>query len=63
METIYGLLPFIIIIGLAMAGVLFWAVKSDQYDDMEGDASRILMDEDDPLLPQDNRERKKEKER
>jgi hypothetical protein len=27
-------------------------VKSGQYDDLEGDAHRILMDEDDPLLPE-----------
>jgi len=31
---------------------LFWALKSGQYDDMEGEANRILMDDDDPLLPQ-----------
>jgi cbb3-type cytochrome oxidase maturation protein len=29
-------------------GVLIWAVKTNQYDDLEGDASRILMDDDDP---------------
>ena len=34
-----------------MVGVLVWAVKSGQYDDLEGDAHRILMDDDDPLLP------------
>lgn len=34
-----------------MVGVLVWAVKSGQYDDLEGDGQRILMDEDDPLLP------------
>lgn len=40
-----------IILGLIMVGILVWAVKSGQYDDLEGDASRILMDDDDPLLP------------
>ncbi len=46
------LIPGMIFLGLVMVGVLVWAVKSGQYDDLEGDAHRILMDEDDPLLPQ-----------
>lgn len=36
--------------GLAAVGVL-WAVKNGQYDDLEGPAQRILMDDDDPLIP------------
>lgn len=36
--------------GLAAAGVL-WAVKNGQYDDLEGPAQRILMDDDDPMIP------------
>lgn len=51
MDVIYGLIPAMIILGLIMVGVLVWAVKSGQYDDLEGDANRILMDDDDPLLP------------
>lgn len=30
---------------------IFWAIKSGQFDDFEGPAQRILMDEDDPMLP------------
>jgi len=63
MEVIYGLIPAMIFLGLVMVGILVWAVKNGQYDDLEGDASRILMDDDDPLLPgNDNskNERKKE---
>uniref|UniRef100_E6QSM9 Nitrogen fixation protein fixS (Modular protein) n=1 Tax=mine drainage metagenome TaxID=410659 RepID=E6QSM9_9ZZZZ len=30
---------------------IFWAIKSGQFEDLEGPAQRILMDEDDPLLP------------
>ena len=51
MEVIYWLIPAMIILGLVMVGILVWAVKSGQYDDLEGDANRILMDDDDPLLP------------
>lgn len=40
----------LLFIGLAAAGIL-WAVKNGQFDDMEGPAQRILMDDDDPLIP------------
>jgi cbb3-type cytochrome oxidase maturation protein len=46
MDVIYGLIPGMIILGLIMVGVLFWAARSGQFDDLEGDAHRILMDED-----------------
>ena len=49
MNVIYGLIPLMIVIGLVMVVVFFWTVKSGQYDDMEGDSNRILMDEDEPL--------------
>ena len=35
---------------LLVVGV-FWAIRSGQFDDLEGPAQRILMDEDDPMLP------------
>lgn len=47
MDIIYLLLPVALIIVLIIIGVFFWAVKSDQFDDMEGPAHRILMDDDD----------------
>lgn len=40
----------IVFVGLAAAGI-FWAIKSGQYDDLEGPAQRILMDDDDPMIP------------
>lgn len=46
MEVIYGLIPSMLLIGLVAVGVLFWAARSGQFDDMEGDGQRILMDED-----------------
>ena len=51
MEVIYGLIPGMLLFGLVMVGVLFWAARSGQYEDLEGPANRILMDDDDPLLP------------
>jgi cbb3-type cytochrome oxidase maturation protein len=50
MDVIYGLIPGMLILGLIMVGVLFWAARSGQFDDLEGDAHRILMD--DELNPQ-----------
>ena len=38
---------FVLLIALGV----FWSIKSGQFDDLEGPAERILMDDDDPLLP------------
>ncbi|HBH36116.1 MAG TPA: cbb3-type cytochrome oxidase assembly protein CcoS [Gammaproteobacteria bacterium] len=46
MEVIYGLIPFMIILGLGAVALLFWAARNGQFDDMDGEAHRILMDED-----------------
>ena len=46
MDVIYGLIPGMIILGLIAVGVLFWAARNGQFDDLEGDGRRILMDED-----------------
>jgi cbb3-type cytochrome oxidase maturation protein len=46
MEVIYGLIPGMLILGLVAVVVLFWAARSGQFDDLDGDAHRILMDDD-----------------
>jgi cbb3-type cytochrome oxidase maturation protein len=48
MEVIYGLLPGMLLLGVIGVAVFFWAVRSGQYDDMDGAANRILMD-DEPM--------------
>jgi len=50
-----GVLIFLFVLSgvfvlLIVLGV-FWSIKSGQFDDLEGPAERILMDDDDPLLP------------
>jgi cbb3-type cytochrome oxidase maturation protein len=52
MDVIYGLIPLMIGLGLIGVVIFIWSVRSGQYDDLEGDANRILMDDDDPLLPE-----------
>jgi cbb3-type cytochrome oxidase maturation protein len=66
MEVIYGLIPGMIVLGLVAVGVLFWAARSGQFDDLEGDAHRILMDDDakpDPRCFPDADEKPAEQER
>jgi cbb3-type cytochrome oxidase maturation protein len=46
MEVIYGLIPGMILLGLVAVAVLFWAARTGQFDDLEGEAHRILMDDD-----------------
>ena len=51
MEILYILIPLgVIVFGIAIWGFL-WAVKSGQFEDMEGPAHRILMDDDDIRIP------------
>lgn len=40
------------VVMMLLAGVgIFWAIKSGQFEDLEGPAQRILMDDDDPMIP------------
>ncbi len=52
MEVIYTLIPGMILLGLILVAVLVWAVKRGQYDDLDGDSQRILMDDDEELVRQ-----------
>ena len=60
MEVIRGLIPLMIILGIVGVIIFFWSVRSGQYEDLEGDANRILMDDDDPLLPDNDQDNKKD---
>lgn len=56
MEILYLLIPLgLLVLGVAIWGFL-WAVKTGQFDDMEGPAHRILMDDDDIRIPTRNPE-------
>ena len=51
MEILFILIPLGILILAVMVAAFFWAIKSGQFEDMEGPAYKILMDDDDPLDP------------
>jgi cbb3-type cytochrome oxidase maturation protein len=46
MDVIFGLIPGMILLGLVGVLIFFWAVRSGQYDDMDGAAHRIFDDDD-----------------
>lgn len=52
MEILYLLIPVSILFLLVAVAAFVWAVKNGQFEDMEGPAYRIIMDDDnDPLIP------------
>mgnify|MGYP001387869263 CR=1 FL=1 len=59
MTILYMLIPLsLILLGLAV-WAFFWAVKNDQFEDLEGPAHRILFDEDDNDLTPETREQRR----
>ena len=54
MEIIYLLIPISLILLAGIVWILLWAVRDGQYDDLEGPAHRILMDEDRIVGSDDN---------
>ena len=42
------LIPIALGLGLAGLAAFFWAMQSGQYDDMDGAALRILIDDEEP---------------
>lgn len=45
MEIVYVLLPLSLLLALLGLGAYLWSVKSGQYDDLDGDRLRVLLDE------------------
>ncbi|HIF9476096.1 TPA: cbb3-type cytochrome oxidase assembly protein CcoS [Photobacterium damselae] len=46
MASLYILIPIAIIFIIIAVAIFLWAVKSDQYDDLERQGSNILFEED-----------------
>lgn len=48
METLYLLIPLSVVLVFLIGVAFWWSVRSGQFDDMEGPAYRMLMDDDKP---------------
>ncbi|MCW3478872.1 cbb3-type cytochrome oxidase assembly protein CcoS [Neisseriaceae bacterium JH1-16] len=46
MESLYLLIPMSIVLVFFFGVLFWWSTRSGQFDDMEGPAHRILMDDD-----------------
>lgn len=46
MDVLYLLVPLSVVLVFLIGAVFWWAVRSGQFDDLEGPAHRILMDDD-----------------
>lgn len=51
MDALYVLIPIAIGVMIVVVIAFIYTVRSGQYDDLEGPAYRILMDDDDPRIP------------
>ena len=58
MDIIYFLIPMALVLVAGIVAGLFWAVKSGQFDDMEGPAHQIIMDEE--IYPEDSDKKTKQ---
>ncbi len=46
MSIIIYLMPIALILGCVGLAAFIWSMKANQYDDMDGSANRILLDDD-----------------
>lgn len=51
MDVLVYLIPASLLLALGALAAFMWSLKSGQYDDMDGAAHRILMDDDDMPAP------------
>lgn len=47
MEMIFIMLPAAVLLGAVGVGFLVWAVKSGQFEDLEGEKHRIFFEDED----------------
>lgn len=46
MDILYFLIPLSILLVVIIVAAFLWAIRSGQFDDLEGPAHRILLDDD-----------------
>lgn len=54
MESLYILIPIAIVLVCVAVAIFLWAVKSDQFEDLERQGHNILLDDDES---QENQEK------
>lgn len=46
MNVLIYLMPIALLLGLGGLAAFFWAMRSGQFEDLDGDAARILFEDD-----------------
>ncbi len=49
MSILIYLIPVALLLGIIGLGAFIWSLKSGQYDDLDGAAQRILLDDDETM--------------
>lgn len=52
MDILYLLIPLSVVLVFLIGAGFWWSLKNGQFDDLEGPAYRILMDDDRPHQPE-----------
>lgn len=52
MEILYLLIPLSVVLVFLIGAIFWWSLKNGQFEDLEGPAYRILMDDDTPYPEQ-----------
>lgn len=56
MTAILWLIPAALFLGALGLAAFFWTTRSGQYDDLQGAAERILIDDDGPIVDEEETE-------
>ncbi len=59
MSTLYILIPLAVVLVIIAIFLFLWSIKSGQFEDLEGPGFRILMDDDQDLIPDDAKHHRK----
>ena len=57
-DILYLLIPLSIVMAFVIGAVFWWAARDGQFDDLEGPAHRILMDDESPQQSTSTMERR-----
>jgi cbb3-type cytochrome oxidase maturation protein len=54
MESLYLLIPISVLLVFAIGAAFWYSLRGGQFDDLEGPAYRVVMDDDRPVQPEDS---------